>query len=121
MISKIKSIFPTEEQEQIALVKWLFSNKIFFYHVPNGSCKNIAQAIKFKKLGLRSGVPDICIPIARKGFHGLYIELKRQKSVKCAVSDEQKWWIAQLMSEGYFALICRGAEDSIKVITDYFG
>lgn len=29
-----------------------------------------------KAAGLKSGVPDICLPVPSNGFHGLYIELK---------------------------------------------
>ena len=46
-------------------------------------------ASKLKAEGVLSGVPDLHIPIAKKGYNGLYIELnKNGKAGK--VSDNQK-------------------------------
>lgn len=54
---------------------------------------------------------------ARGGFHGLYIELKRQKGSK--TSDDQKAWLSNLEKQGYFVALCKGWEAAAKVITEY--
>jgi hypothetical protein len=108
---------PTEDQEQFALVKWLRLKGIPHYHIPNQRQANVAYGVKLKALGVSKGIPDIVIPKARKGHHGLYIELKRTKGG--IVSPEQKDWIRILTAEGYLAKIAYGAEDAIKIITEY--
>ena len=72
----------TESQEQILLFEWcsLFRNKYLeldlLYHVPNGGHRHVAVATKLKREGVKSGVPDLFLPVARDGYHGLFIEMK---------------------------------------------
>lgn len=49
----------------------------FMYHTPNGGSRNVIEAVNLKAQGVRSGVPDICLPVPKGKYHGLYIELKR--------------------------------------------
>lgn len=114
---------PTEAQEQEALFAWARLNENQYpelglmFHVPNGSYKSIASARKFRREGLRAGVPDICLPIGRNGFNALYIELKRIKGGK--VSEDQKSWIEALNEAGNKAVVCRGWEKAAEVIKGY--
>jgi hypothetical protein len=62
-------------------------------------------------------VPDICLPVARTGKHGLYIELKRKSGGR--VSDNQAWWIESLAAEGYAVAVCYGLDEAISEITKY--
>ncbi len=59
----------------------------------------------------------MCLPVARNGYHGLYIELKRQKGG--TVSETQKSWITALAEQGYKAVVCRGADEAIGTIKEY--
>jgi hypothetical protein len=77
----------------------------------------MAEGIKFKRLGVQPGVPDICITRARGAYHGLYIELKRQAGG--VLSDNQKYWRDVLFSEGYFWAQANGAEECKQVVTKY--
>ena len=87
------------------------------YAIPNGGKRAIKTAIALKAQGVKSGVPDMCLPVARGGYHGLYIELKRQKGG--VVSETQKSWITALNTQGYKAIICHGAEEAIEQIRGY--
>lgn len=87
------------------------------YHIPNGGKRSKTEAMRFSLEGVKSGVPDICLPVARGEHHGLYIELKRREGGK--VSAEQTAWIEALIREGYCAAICRGWEDAAHVILQY--
>lgn len=109
---------PTEDQEQFALVKWLRAKRILFYHIPNQREANVQYGVKLKALGVSKGVPDICIPVSRKGYHGLFLELKR--TIGGVISEEQAKWLADLNAEGYKAVVAKGAEEAIKIIEDYF-
>ena len=87
------------------------------YAIPNGGKRAIKTAIALKAQGVKSGVPDMCLPVARGEYHGLYIELKRQKGG--TVSEAQKSWITALAEQGYKAVVCKGAEEAIGTIKEY--
>lgn len=110
---------PKEDEEQIVAATWLTKKNILFFHVPNGGYRNAIEGSKFKRMGVRSGVPDICIPIARKGYHGLWIELKRVSGGR--LSDTQQWWRDALRREGYKWEMALGADEVIKLVTEYLG
>ena len=73
--------------------------------IPNGGHRNKITAAKLKAEGVKPGVPDICLPVARGEYHGLYIELKTRKG---KLSPRQQTWLADLNNEGFKSLICRG-------------
>ena len=95
---------PTESEEQQMLMRWasLASGANpelrLLYHVPNGGSRGKAEAGRFRAEGVKSGVPDLCLPVARGKWHGLYIELKRTKGGR--VSQAQREWLAALQREG---------------------
>lgn len=68
-------------------------------------------------MGVKSGVPDIFLPVPRGGFHGLWIEMKRVRSGR--VTPAQKDWVERLNGQGYAAHICYGWEQASKLILDY--
>ena len=64
-------------------------------------------------------MPDICLPVARGKYHGLYVELKRRDQRASRVRDSQRWWLVELGVQGYHAQVCYGAEDAQGVILRY--
>ena len=116
-------VIPLEEIEQEHVFLWAsmeeraYPELAMLYAIPNGGKRAIKTAIALKAQGVKSGVPDMCLPVARSGYHGLYIELKRQKGG--TVSETQKEWIAALNTQGYKAIICHGAEEAIEQIRGY--
>ena len=111
-----KQIIPSETQEQIAVASYLRVKNIPFYHIPNEAKRSLATARIEIAMGLQSGVPDICIPVARKGYHGLYIELK---SLKGKPTENQLKWLKELKKQGYCCFICKGADSAIKAVEYY--
>jgi hypothetical protein len=109
---------PKEDQEQIFLVTWLQKQGIKFYAIPNGGKRSLMEAVKLKRMGTIAGVPDICIPIPSGMYHGLYIELKRQKGGK--VSPEQYDWLAFLTEKGYYAQVAKGFDEAKEMVMHYF-
>ena len=109
----------TEHEIQVACVDYfrLRYPKGLIYAIPNGGQRNVIVASKLKAEGVLSGVPDLCIPIAKKGFHSLYIELKNGKAGK--VSDNQKAIMEKLQSEGYRCEVCRSFDEFKNVVNDY--
>lgn len=114
---------PTEEQEQIGLFNWARSMSFaipeldLLYHVPNGGQRSSREGYFLKAAGVKSGVPDICLPVARGGYHALYIELKRLKRGR--LTENQRWWIRRLQAEGIRAVICAGRETAQAEILSY--
>lgn len=114
---------PLEEDEQIALFRWANwqANAIqelrMMYHIPNGGSRHKAEAARLKAAGVKSGVPDIFLPVPRAGFHGLYIELKRQKGGRASAAQID--WARMLIDQGYSVHICKGWEAARDVILDY--
>ena len=114
---------PTESEEQQQIFQWAsyalgrYPELKYMYHVPNGGVRNKATAGRLKAEGVKSGVPDICLPVPRGKYHGLYIELKRRKGGR--LSDDQSDWIAALRGFGYLADSCRGAREAIELIQRY--
>jgi len=111
-----------EGNEQEALFSWaLYAAGAMpelglMFHVPNGGSRNRIEAAKLKRQGVRAGVPDICLPVARGGFHGLFVELKYGRN---KATDRQTAWLDALRSQGYLAVECVGWDTAREVITKY--
>ena len=86
------------------------------YHVPNGGKRDAKTGRALKRQGVKAGVPDLCLPVARGGYHGLYIEQKEKKNT---TSPKQKEWINDLGQQGYYAAVCRGWEEAKETIENY--
>lgn len=112
---------PSESDEQKALFEWAalgqYPDLALMYHIPNGGLRSKATASKLKAEGVKPGVPDICLPVPRKGYHALYIELKRRYGGR--VSADQRFWIDELNLQGNFAVVCQGWSEARKVIEYY--
>ena len=114
---------PTESQEQQRLFQWarMQSGKHpelgLMYHIPNEGKRSRITGRRMVAEGLKKGVPDICLPVARGGNHGLYIELKRTKDWK--ITKEQEEWMRDLMGQGYEVALCIGWEMAADVIQNY--
>lgn len=124
---------PTEHAEQSALFTWAGHAQAahpvlrLLYAIPNGG-RRIAkvtatgiryspEAKKLKREGVKAGVLDVCLPVARGPYHGLYIEMKRKKG--STTSDEQKQWIADLTEQEYRAVVCKGWEEARAELLHY--
>jgi len=105
----------TEREEQAAVIAWADMHSVanVLYANVNGQYRQGQRP----EPGLRPGVPDLFLPVARDGWHGLYIEMKRVKGG--VLSKEQRRWIEVLRNNGYQAVVCRGAEDAIAQIEAY--
>ncbi|EPA95271.1 VRR-NUC domain-containing protein [Pseudomonas sp. G5(2012)] len=89
------------------------------FHVPNGGHRVKAVAAKLKAQGVKAGIPDLVLPMARGGFFGLYIEFKATPPYDAAISDSQHERIRKLNAQGYLAVVCRGHFDTMEQIRAY--
>ena len=89
------------------------------YHVPNGGHRVKAVAAKLKAQGVKPGIPDLVLPMARGGFFGLYIEFKATPPNDAAISSSQHERIRKLNAQGYLAVVCRGHFDTMEQVRAY--
>ena len=100
----------SESRQQAALIIWwdiackgYKLPKFALYATPNGGSRNEIEAANLKRGGVRRGVPDLTLCVPRKGFHGLYIEMKYGKN---KLSAEQSDFIAFLQAQNYQTTVC---------------
>lgn len=112
----------TEAGTQEALFQWTqyqqnrYPELKLLYHIPNGGKRDAKTAIALKRQGVKAGVPDLHLPVARGGYHGLYIELKVGKN---KATELQKEWIADLTQQGYLAVVCYGWQEAAEQLVNY--
>ena len=85
--------------------------------IPNGGYRTATTARKMRAEGVQAGVPDMLLAVARKGYHGLWIEMKNGKAGR--VSELQTEMIARLKAEGYACAVCRTQEEFVNTIKEY--
>jgi hypothetical protein len=118
--TKRKAAPESESNQQEIVIKYLrLAYPDALYCASAGGMRtSYLQAIKMKRTGYVKGFPDLFIYEPRGEFHGLAIEMKKEKGG--TASPEQKRWQKQLRNRGYASYICKGSEDAIKVIDEYF-
>lgn len=114
---------PTEDQEQMKVMSWAHRTKFkdgrlsdYLFHIPNGGSRNIIEATKLKKMGVKPGVPDLQLIVPNGEVHGLWIELKAQKG---KLQPSQQIMIQRLEAQGYMCKVCFGADEAISEIKKY--
>ena len=110
----------SEANQQEIVIKYL---RLSYPHAlycasAGGMWTSDSQRIKMAKTGYVKGFPDLFVYEPRGEFHGLAIEMKRVKGSK--IEPEQIEWQEQLRNRGYASYICKGNEEAIKVIDEYF-
>lgn len=119
----MKQFIISEHDEQATLFTWagIISKRIpeldLLFAIPNGGDRHPIVAAKLKAEGVKPGIPDVFLPVARDGFHGLFIEMKRKKGG--SLSGAQKQRISQLKNQGYRVEVCKGFEAARDVILNY--
>src|SRR5687767_7978133 len=105
-MTRIKALpILSEHYEQKAVVDWAgavqgrYPELRWLYAIPNAAKRSVVTASIMKAQGMKSGVPDLCLPVARQGYHGLYIEMKKKKN--SSTLDSQKEWLTELNNQGY--------------------
>ena len=119
-----------EHEEQVAVIGWAKAHEGKYPELAwlNSSLNGIVipaspaiagRIVNYMKSegGFKKGYPDLFLPVARRGYHGLYIEMKRDETG--VVSKEQKDFLAFAEEQGYYDKVCYGADDAIETIEWY--
>jgi hypothetical protein len=115
-----------EHDEQAAVVNFINSlyPKVLFWSNPNGAhlAGNIgqraAQMNKLKSEGFLPGVADMTIFEPRGGYSCMFVEMKRADGGNGA-SSNQIDFLREVEKRGAFGIVCNGADEAMKIITDY--
>lgn len=86
------------------------------FAIPNGGYRLPHIGAQMNREGLKKGIPDLMLPVARCGYHGLFLELKAAGG-RLAVN--QRRWRDLLISQGYGHAVCYGYEAARQVLVDY--
>lgn len=114
--STVISAYPTEHEEQVALVKWfrLTHKGVRIFAVPNAAARSFELAAYLRSEGMTKGVPDLHIPAWR-----MVIEMKRQKGNGSVTSPEQHNWKDYYEAIGWTHFFGEGAADAIEKIESW--
>ncbi len=123
-----KTSFPISEASlQIQCLDWvrLQYPTLLIFHVPNALAFAGGERGAFyrklaslKRLGVVKGIPDLVIARAARGFHGLYIEMKKPGEKP---DLHQKSIHRQINGSGYLAYVCDSFEEFQTVLRWYNG
>ncbi len=114
----------SESSEQAAVIQWRdyavgqCPELAWLFSSLNGAPLHPAQAARMKREGMTRGVPDLCLPVARRGYHCLWIEMKRAGG---RVRKEQAAFLDFVAGQGHLGTVCVGADDAIETIKWYMG
>lgn len=114
----------TEAQHQANVIKWSQQPTIrrrwpelaLLHHIPNGGSRDPVEGRHLKAQGVKRGVPDLCLPVARGPYHGLYIEMKTETG---RPTPEQAWWGGKLLEQGNMWEVCHGWKRAVEVLEWY--
>lgn len=123
----VKISVATEQQEQRAIVRWLSMHSILrnYYCKNNNEGKRTAvQGWNLKQQGLRPGVSDLLIYYPTKTYHGLWLEVKRNKKYSKSEMNTDTWimqqeFLERVKSVGYAGETCYGFLDGKRIIEAY--
>ena len=114
-------------QEQKALVRWLsYHHKLkdFYCKLDNEGKRSPRLGANLKLLGLRPGASDLFIYYPCGSYHGLWLEVKRNKKYTASERSASSW-IAQekfleiVKSVGFAGYFCYGFDEGKKIVESY--
>jgi hypothetical protein len=92
--------------ERCAMLAALYAEYALVFAVPN----DMVRPGQRMTAGLKAGVPDIFWPVARGGYHGMFIELKVGRN---PLQQKQQQWIDRLEMEGFFCVVVRNDPEAV--------
>lgn len=127
----------SEQGHQRALFAWSalhvkqWPELALLFHIPNGGSRGDSAKTRaihgaaLKADGVRPGVPDLFLPVARHGVHGLFIEMKKpsakpkRQGSKGGLSDEQLAFRDAVHGQGYGWSVCYSWEEARDILVRY--
>lgn len=105
------------QTQSVAWFGWQYPTLAdLLFAIPNGGKRSKATAGKLKAEGVRAGVADLFLSVARQGCHGLYIEMKTATG---AQRTSQRRFQQRVTTEGYAYVIARSLEEFQRHVHAY--
>lgn len=121
-LKNVKDFYPTETKIQQGIIKWAKMQSCaqpelkLLYAIPNGANVPIVNRKRLVAEGMKKGIPDLCLPIPRRDYGALYIEVKTQKG---NLSKDQKEMINLLEQNGNCVIVVRTVFQAVDGIMSY--
>lgn len=115
----------SENDLQRALITWAktqipkYPCLLWLHHVPNGGKRDSREAQMLKQSGVKAGILDLALDVAKGGYHGLRLELKKPGGKCLSPSAEQLEYIQFLKEQGYATIVSNSFEELKSFIVDY--
>lgn len=112
----------SEHSMQAAVIDWALLQApslpalAALFAVPNGARVVPSVALRLKREGMRSGIPDLILPVPAGEFIGLNVEMKTPEG---SISPDQRAWHAALRALGHRVEVCRSIESAVAVLREY--
>lgn len=90
--------------------------KMLLFAIPNGGKRGLLTAIRLKREGVVSGVPDLMLSLARNEWHGFYIEMKVGKN---KLTENQEKFFQHAKKNGYKCEVITSLDQFIREVTYY--
>lgn len=121
---KPKPPIADEATECRALIEWRdtvgvrrYPELALLYHIPNGGYRHAWTAHQMRLQGVKPGIPDYHLPVARGQHWCLYLEMKRADLG--FLEPEQSAVHALLRGQGNRVEVCLGWEQAVAVLEEY--
>jgi hypothetical protein len=88
----------------------------------NAGMGDAVRGARAKMAGVRKGVADTMLPLARHGMHGLFVEMKQRKfktRKDGGLKPEQIEFKHQVLGDGFGYVAAYGWEEAAEVIKQY--
>ena len=119
---KLADMKRSEDTEQILFMQWCRSHEDqypqlhWIHHIPNGGNRNRKEAAKFKQMGVKAGIADICFPYPKGRYVGMYIELKYGDNIP---TPQQRVFMREMELAGHYCCVCYSAAGAVRVLQEY--
>jgi hypothetical protein len=120
----------TLHQQVCDYLRLRYAGVLFHTDYAAGVKLTMPQAVRNKRLQSGRAWPDLFIPEPRNGFHGLFVELKKEGTA-IVLKDgsltgnahirEQAAMLEGLSYRGYAAVFARGFDEARTILDKYLG
>lgn len=114
--AEIASDHKAEEQIHLAIVELLeaaAAPSVRFWHTPNGGKRSKAEAARFKRMGVKAGVPDLIVSIPGAVA---FLEIKAAHG---RLSEAQENFLAAMAANGHQTAVVRSLDEAARVLTSW--
>lgn len=109
-----------EERMQEWCVRWFDYQypqyRLLLHHSPNGGRRDVREAARFKRMGVRAGFPDLILLLPNEEYNYLAIELKTDNGKQ---SDGQKKMAVIMEGNGGKYIVVRCFEEFADVVNKW--